>query len=239
MSAAEVSGTLALMQQFFTQYLPAPLSNSPALMKALLINGARPLGQPYDLLVTNAINFQGWGLVNLPTSLPGVLSNAVSQPQNPSSMFIFDQDPTNALATGDSHTRLITVSTNGQLYPLRITLVWTDPPGDPAAGVKLVNDLDLVVTNLDTGQYHLGNDIPPGSDFNEIWDTNTPPNIDSVNNVENIYISAPPGAPLNTNYSVTVFAHRVNVNAVTAHTNNVVQDYALVISSGNGEIPMR
>src|SRR5206468_2480341 len=29
---------------------------------------------------------------------------------------------------------------------------------------------------------------------------------------------------------------RVNVNAVTAHTNNVVQDYALVISSGDGAV---
>ena len=146
-------------------------------------------------------------------------------------MLIFDQSQTNALATGDSHTRLITVSTNGQAYPLRITLVWTDPPGNPAAGVKLVNDLDLVVTNLDTGDVFFGNDIQAGSYYNYPWDTNTPPNIDSVNNVENIFI--PP--QLNTNYSVTVIGHRVNVNAVTAHTNNVVQDYALVISSGNGE----
>ncbi len=29
----------------------------------------------------------------------------------------------------------------------------------------------------------------------------------------------------------------VNVNAVTAQTNNVVQDYALVVSVGEGEVP--
>src|SRR6202043_1123900 len=51
-----------------------------------------------------------------------------------------------------------------------------------------------------------------------------------VNNVENVFLSA----PLGTNYSVTVFARRVNVNAVTANTNGIVQDYALVISSGDG-----
>ena len=76
-----------------------------------------------------------------------------------------------------------------QNQPLRITLVWTDPPGNPIASVKLVNDLDLIVTNLDTGEVFFGNDIPAGSDFNVAWDTNTVPNVDTVNNVENVYLS--------------------------------------------------
>src|SRR6266496_3849142 len=41
-SAAAVSGLLALMQEYFTARLGR--TNSPALMKALLINGARTLG---------------------------------------------------------------------------------------------------------------------------------------------------------------------------------------------------
>ena len=45
--------------------------------------------------------------------------------------------------------------------------------------------------------------------------------------MENVYLSP----NLGTNYSITVIAHRVNVNAVTASPNNVAQDYALVISS--------
>src|SRR5262249_31744226 len=59
MAAAGVSGTLALMQEFFEQRLH--LTNSPALMKALLINGARSVGQLYDLQVRNSLNLQGWG----------------------------------------------------------------------------------------------------------------------------------------------------------------------------------
>src|SRR5207247_2379210 len=52
---------------------------------------------------------------------------------------------------------------------------------------------------------------------------------DFINNVENVYL-----APnLGTNYSITVVGRRVNVNAVMPNTNNVAQDYALVISSGN------
>ncbi len=87
----------------------------------------------------------------------------------------------------------------------------------------------LIVTNIDTGDVFYGNDIPGGSVFNQPWDTNGTPNIDLVNNVQNVYL----GPPLGTNYSITVMAQRVNVNAVTANTNNVVQDYALVISSGD------
>ena len=102
-----------------------------------------------------------------------------------------------------------------------------DPPGDPVVGIKLVNDLDLVVTNLDTGDVFLGNDIIAGDDFNLPWNTNSAPNVDIVNNVENVYLLN----PLGTNYSVTVVGKRVNVNAVTQNTNEVVQDYALVISS--------
>src|SRR5207245_9902341 len=34
----------------------------------------------------------------------------------------------------------------------------------------------------------------------------------------------------------TVVGRRVNVNAVTANTNDVVQDYVLVVSSGDGEL---
>src|SRR5262249_10600400 len=101
-------------------------------------------------------------------------------------------------------------------------------------GIKLVNNLDLIVTNLQTGEVFFGNDIPANNDFNDPWDTNGPPNLDFVNNVENVYIQAQPR--LGTNFSVTVFARQVNVNAVTSHPDGVVQDYALVVSSGDGQI---
>ena len=58
------------------------------------------------------------------------------------------------------------------------------------------------------------------------------PNLDSINNVENVFVSP----LLGVNYSVTVIGRGVNVNAVTAQTNNVVQDYALVIACGEGEV---
>lgn len=230
LASADVAGVLSLMEEFFAVRLG--VTNSPALMKAMLINGARSLGDIYDFQVRSSINYQGWGQIFLPTTLPGVLSNLTSTTTT-SSIFLFDQNPTNALATGQSHTRFFSLSPDGQNQPLRITLAWTDPPGNPAVGIKLVNDLDLVVTNLDTGDVFFGNDIQAGNQFNIAWDTNQLPQVDIVNNVENVYLKQ----PLGTNYSVTVIGHHVNVNAVTANPNDVVQDYALVVSSGDGLFP--
>ena len=225
LAAAEVSGALALMQEFFQR---SGRTNSPALMKALLINGARPLTAPGACQVNNSTNSQGWGLINLTNSLPIGLSNSFVQAAAP--MQVFDQSPADALATGQSHTRFVSLSSAATNLPLRITLVWTDPPANPAAGLKLVNNLNLVITNLSSGKVFFGNDLSLASGFTQSWDTNTPPNLDVVNNVENVAL--PPAFAAN--YSVTVVARNVNVNAVTGWTNSVVQDYALVISSGEG-----
>jgi subtilisin family serine protease/subtilisin-like proprotein convertase family protein len=230
MAAPTVSGMLALMQEYYVTRMG--LTNSPALMKALLINGARSASSLYDLQVNTPINHQGWGLVNLPTSLPPSNTGAVTN--GPTSFTFFDQSATEALVTGQGKTRTVTLGASGAGRPLRFTLAWTDPPGNPAAGIKLVNDLDLIVTNLTSGEVYYGNNIPSGSDFTLATPTNGVPVHDFVNNVENVYIGEPEGT--NTVFSVTVLGRRVNANALTAHPDNIAQDYALVVSSGNGEV---
>ncbi len=228
MATPAVSGTLALIQDYFTNTLHT--TPSPALLKAMLINGARAVGN-YNFVVTNGINFQGWGQPNVPSSVPPGITN---QLMIPCSSFFLDQSPTNALATGDSQSWQVTVDTNSTAttLPLRVTLTWTDPPGNPSAAIKLVNNLDLMVSNNATGEIYFGNDFPSGSRTTAAWDTNAVPNLDYVNNVENVFLQP----FLDTAYSVTVVGRSVNVNAVTAQTNNVVQDFALVISSGSGEV---
>ncbi len=234
MAAANAAGVLALIQEFFQKF---GITNSPALMKALLINGARSVNPVYDFQVRPPINYQGWGLVNLQTTLhPGLTNPApIFKFDRPEacSIKLLDQNPTNALATGQSLTwKLEVVGTNAVDLPLRVTLVWTDPAGNPAASIKLVNDLDLIVTNLDTTNVYFGNNISAGGLFTMPWDGVSPITNDTVNNVENVYIAP----PLGTNYSITVVARRINVNAVTTQTNNVLQDFALVISCGDGEV---
>jgi len=224
MATPAVSGTLALMQDFFTNTLH--LTPSPALLKAMLINGARVTDNSYNYAVNQDINYQGWGVPQLPNSIPQNLNTASSP------LYFLDQSPTNVLATGDSRT--FVVSPGDKTQPLRITLAWTDPPGNPASAVKLVNNLDLVVTNLTTGEIYYGNyfdsSSPPAS---KACTTNDAPQFDVINNVENVFIIPPSGSTLGASYSVTVIGRNVNVNAVTLEQTNIVQDFALVMASGD------
>ena len=197
MAAADVSGVLALMEDYFTNQLA--LTPSPALLKAMLINGSRVTGNN-NFAVTNSINFQGWGLIALPNSLPPGMTTNVNNATGESMLFL-DQSPTNALATGDSHTYMVTLATNNyaQYLPLQVTLVWTDPPGDPVAAIKLVNNLDLVVTNFDDPANPIvfyGNDIAGDSTYNTPENATNAPNLDSINNVENVFVVAAAGREL-------------------------------------------
>ena len=250
MAAPAVAGFLTLIQEYLgTNFNIQP---SPALLKALVINGARSLSPNYNLQINAPVNHQGWGLVNMSNSVPfGLTRGGTNGP-----MRFYDQTLTNSLATGGTETYEITVPNEAKSFPLRLTLVWTDPPGNPVTGVKLVNDMNLTVlgtvtnfapgsTNLNTnGLIWLGNNFPPASDFTEpillsSTDTNAAPvtnatefinaKLDFVNNVENVYLQP----PLADRYTVVVKAHRVNVQAVNSHSNSLSQDYALVISSGN------
>jgi subtilisin family serine protease/subtilisin-like proprotein convertase family protein len=234
MAAPAVSGMLALMQEYFGGQ---SISNSPAMMKALLISGARNANDEYDFNVAPDRNLQGWGLVNLTNNLPiqNLSPQAAEQSFSSDTMICFDQSVSRALATGQSFTRTVTVAANARTAPLRFTLVWTDPPGNPAVGLKLVNDLDLIVTNLDSKAVYVGNAFGAGNLFSQPSPTNNTNGLvrDRVNNVENVYLNAAFNQRLSNSYSVTVSAKRVNVNAVTAHPDDVVQDFALVISHGN------
>ena len=244
MAAANVSGVLALMQDYFTNTLQT--TPSPALLKALLINGARPTGY-YNVQVNNTINYEGWGLVNLPNSIPPTLTNTVAGTN--SAIFYADQSPANALATGDTRTYQVSIPAAAQTQPLRITLAWTDPPGNPAAAIKLVNSLSLTVTNTDSSTspaVYYGNDIETNQVYNTAQNpTNSTAVLDNINNVQNVFL--PPHA--GTNFTIVVTGTAVNVSAVTTQTNavttqtndaagiyapNITQDFVLVVASGDG-----
>lgn len=231
MAAPAISGLLAQVEDFFTNRLAYSNAPSPALLKAMLINSTTLVGENYDRQVQSSLNYQGWGRPLLQRMIPEVMDTQRGSPEAWPIKF-YDQDALKGLATGESDTRILNLDTNNALgiaADLNITLVWTDPPGNPAVGIKLVNDLDLIVTNLTSGEVFYGNNIPSRSAVNVASGTNTPAADDIVNNVENVFMRG----PLGDQYSVTVRAKRVNVNAVTAHPDGIVQDYALVIACGD------
>jgi hypothetical protein len=163
MAAAAEAGMLGLVQQFFVSTLHT--NPSPALLRALTINGARALNGQSDFNQAPGANTQGWGLPNITNVIPASLS-----PTNVNhSMVFFDQSPTNALQTGEWHTYTVNSTDTGATnFPLRITLTWTDPPGNPAAGNALVNDLDLVVADVTGTNVYVGNDFPGGNIYTEV-----------------------------------------------------------------------
>ena len=227
MSAPAISGFLAQLQQYFEQRVNQ--FPSAAAYKALLINSARPTSPDYVPTPGVAINYAGWGLPNLQRALGHGFRAVVNGTQTD----VIGMDSSGGVATGESvDLELNIVSTNAANQPLRLALVWTDPPGDPLVGPKLVNDLNLVVSNRATGEIFWGNDFDPETGFSRIRTTNDIPTnglptMDQINNVERLVL--PP--PLSSNYVITVVGYRVNVNARRDSPTNIVQDFALAFSS--------
>ncbi len=260
-----ISGLLAQLEEFYE--IQQGNKIPPEGYKAILINGARVNTERYQPDPHDTLNYAGWGEPHLLRSLNsgftadgqtlnGFLNGPSGGTNNQIIGFpIVGRSNELGLATGDARSfRIKLALPEATNYPVRFTLVWTDPAGNPAAAIKLVNDLDLVVTNETTGEFYLGNDFEVGTGFsrlltqtnllastgtgtgqggtdpfgNPITSTNVvAAQFDNVNNVERVVL--PPGA--GTDFVVIVRARRVNVNAVQLHPNGIVQDGALVFSS--------
>ena len=164
MATPLTSGATALVRQWLVDR--KGISEPPAaLMKALLINGARDMtpGQ-YDTahqeITARPDRSQGFGHVNLYNSLePG-----------DGNFLVF---ATNKLTTSANFTTNIAVGQpNAGKYLL--TLVWQDYPGSSGGSKNLVNDLDLTVTS------------PSGT----VYYPNNLSGLDHTNNVEFIEFTA-------------------------------------------------
>ncbi len=209
MAAPHVSGLCALLIQWWrTRH--GGQNPSPALLKALLVNGAEDLAGGPDgnngTLRHIPNNDQGWGRVSL--------SNIVNREPK----LIYDQLFTFS-AAGEEN--LFVVKSFDSTRPLRITLVWTDPPGAANAATALMNDLDLEVTEVETGQIFKGDVYANG--FSQ-----TGGNFDDLNNVECVYIKQPIENGI---YEIRVIAQTLTGNALPPFSGAAFQDYALVIDN--------
>jgi hypothetical protein len=176
---------------------------SAALIKALLINGAVQLSGQYNPAEVGPPpnNVSGWGRVDLAGSVivPGPNPNAGLGEGGPlkqgQESTITIKVPAGhgglALTKGKKSTKkskksVAGVGTMGISPRLKITLVWSDPPG-----ANLQNDLDLIVRAAN-GQERHGN-------------MGTSTGFDRVNNVEQVvWENVPPG-----DVKITVRAFRI------------------------------
>jgi serine protease AprX len=155
---------------------------SAALLKALIINGARDLSGQYVPSEAAAIpnNSEGFGRVDL---------RAVVGPYGARGTVVF-LDEGKAIDTGQRLLQSAKIPAGAKV--LKVTLVWTDPPGE-----GLQSDLDLIVT---AGAQERHGNMPAGS-----------AEFDRTNNVEQVVWTNVPAGPA----TVTVVAHRVTLRAQT------------------------
>lgn len=204
-----IAGAAALVRQYYlsgfhyagVQDLAYRLNPSAALIKATLLNSTVPMENVYDY----PNNTTGWGLVKL--------DNTLYFEGSPRKLFVKDVRNSDGLCSEESHEHQITVG--DYALPLKITLVWTDPPSElDATGITLINNLNLVVTSPDGNSTYLGN-ISFNQGFSQPVDPYTA--RDYLNNVEMVVIEDPaPG-----DWTITVEAERVNIEK---------QGYALVVT---------
>jgi hypothetical protein len=205
----------ALIRQYFTEgYYPTgtpqphhAFEPSGALLKSVLIastvNMTGIAGYPSDR--------EGWGLIQLSSCLffPGSANN----------LRVWDTRNANGLLTGDMVEHPVDVTSNTE--PLKVVLVWTDPPGSANSATPVVNDLDLEVVSPDGTQTFQGN----------VFDSNgfstTGGTADTVNNVEVILVNNPaPGRWM------------VHVRGTAVNVGNPGQGYALGVTGDFPEPPV-
>ncbi len=209
------SGAAAVFVQYYRETHNGQ-TPSPALVKAALINSAWDLGVFYDAELDQFFqdtppvpnNDEGWGRVDLDNLIAsGRLHEFIDQ--------------TNLLYTGQTYERRVIVRSANE--PLKITMVYTDVPGLPAALPALVNDLDLEVISPSGVVYH-GNQFDNGESVADV------DAFDTVNNVEAVHIAEPEAGE----YIVRIIARSVAEDA-RRETVDFDQDFALVIS---GDMPL-
>jgi uncharacterized protein YegL len=181
-ASPKTAGACALIIQWWRQRHTVDAiehTPSPALVKAMLINGAVDTGEGGPI----PNNEQGWGRINLNNvfnaELPAIYVDQEILLQPGSADIEFDIEPIDTT------------------QPLKITLVWTDVPGAIGSGTPgnpaLVNALGLEVTqgaNTWFGNNFAGGWSQTGGVQDAIQNAN-PGAI--VNNVQNVFIPNPSG----------------------------------------------
>ena len=168
MSTPLVAGCAALLREFAIKQKSIK-KPSAALVKAMLINGAHNIGGQYtpsEAGVIPNVN-QGFGRVDVAAVVGPFGSNGQ----------LMIQDEAGVLDTGEEQNVAVSVPVGAT--SLKVTLVWTDPPGE-----GLQNDLDLIVSGPRGSERH-GNQPANATAF------------DRTNNVEQVLWDHPTSGQVN------------------------------------------
>ena len=217
-AAPAAAGAALLASRFYSS---VPGAASPALVKAMLIGGARSMlggidphtgGAPVRATPNTQV---GFGLL----SLAKVLS---------SGRYYYDQ-ATTFTTSGSSWTRRIYPVTAN--VPVTVVVVWSDAPAAAGSTLPLVNNLDLTVkTNTSSGclYQYVGNKTDATTENSLSYGCSTNVSRDNLNNVEIVRFN--PGYVM-TSFDITVRGTSINGQGVPLG-NPLSQDFALYVING-------
>ncbi|WP_415713672.1 S8 family serine peptidase [Maridesulfovibrio sp.] len=137
MAAPQAAGAAALVREYL-QKEKGMNTPSAALIKAILINSAKNMGEgqygsgEYREIPSIPNSVCGWGLLNVREAL---------SPKAPFAINYYDMT-SETVTTG--YSKSFTFDVQDSSRPLKAHLVWTDPAGSEISNNSLVNDLDLM-----------------------------------------------------------------------------------------------
>lgn len=207
MSSPNVCGSAALLVDYYSSRFPAQAMRASTL-KALILHTADDRG------TTGPDYKYGWGVMNTQAAAE-VIKQHADQNGGAEMLESVVNDTTNTSRThsftwdGDS--------------PLRVSLCWTDPPGEEVEGHDqrerhLVNDLNLTVTGPGSTT-HLPYVMPYVGNWSlASIDDRAVNGVNHVDNIEQVYLPSP-----------TAGEYVVTVDFDGALTNDS-QDYSLIVT---------
>lgn len=209
-AAPQVAGAAALFTQYWRNS-HAGAYPKPSLIKAAIINSAQEMNGLTTNTATIPNGIEGWGRISMKhmmnTGVPTLYVNEEIVYDNP--------------GMGQAMIGVVADSTK----PIRVSLVWSDPPG--TGNPALVNNLDLQV-NVG-GIFYRGNVFTGGV-------STSGGTADVVNNVENVFL--PAGIPAGTFFSVSVSSVALNGDGVLGNADTTDQHFSLVASNFSSFTPV-
>lgn len=211
-AAPIVTGLVGLVQNYFGAGLYpfgigdvndafAPTND---LMRGMIINTGERMGT-----MARPGRDQGWGRVKLGTSL---YFNDSTTTNEPHLLVLLSTFPETNPATDT-----FAFDVNSTTHPVRVTLTWTDWPGDSSdpTSVQIVNDLNLHVQPNSSSSYYPGNYFSTSHHWSRTGTT-----VDNRNTVENVFIRTS---------DVVTGRHTIRVIPNTI-ADGGFQDYSIVVT---------